>query len=198
MPLQSHQTKIILASSSLYRKLLLEQLGIPFGTFAPNVDETPREGEQPAELVNRLAREKGLVVADQFPDALVIGSDQLAESDGEVVGKPGNLENAVKQLTRFSGRTVEFHTAVAVMCSGSGYLFERTVMTHVQFRNLEQEEIRRYVQADNPVDCAGSFKSEALGISLLDSMKSQDPTAIVGLPLIAVAQGLRSAGINLP
>ena len=162
------------------------------------MDETPREGEQPAELVNRLAREKGLVVADQFPDALVIGSDQLAESDGEVVGKPGNLENAVKQLTRFSGRTVEFHTAVAVMCSGSGYLFERTVMTHVQFRNLEQEEIRRYVQADNPVDCAGSFKSEALGISLLDSMKSQDPTAIVGLPLIAVAQGLRSAGINLP
>jgi septum formation protein len=198
MPHQSHQTKIVLASSSSYRKLLLEQLGIPFETFAPDVDETPRQGEQPAELVNRLAREKGLIVADQFPDALVIGSDQLAVCNGTVVGKPGTPENAILQLSRFSGRTVDFQTAVAVMCSGSGYLFERTVITQVQFRVLEEEEIHRYVQADKPLDCAGSFKSEALGISLLDSMTSPDPTAIVGLPLIAVSKGLRNAGFNLP
>jgi septum formation protein len=198
MALQSHQTKIILASSSPYRKLLLEQLGISFDTFAPNVDETPDRGEQSPALVKRLAREKGRMVADRFPDALVIGSDQLAECDGEVVGKPGSLENAVLQLSRFSGRTVEFHTAVAVIRASSGYLFERTVITYVNFRNLEQEEIRRYVQADKPIDCAGSFKSEALGISLLNSMTSQDPTAIVGLPLIAVSEGLRTAGMNLP
>jgi septum formation protein len=198
MSLQSHQTKIILASSSPYRKLLLERLGIPFDTFAPNVDETPRPGEKPPGLVTRLAREKGRDVADRFPDALVIGSDQLAECDGEVVGKPGTPENAILQLGRFSGRTVEFHTAVSVMCSGSGYLFERNVITHVQFRILEESEIRRYVHADKPLDCAGSFKSEALGISLLNSMTSRDPTAIIGLPLIALSKGLRDAGINLP
>lgn len=195
---QSHQTKIILASSSPYRKLLLEQLGFPFDIFAPNVDENPRPGEQPPVLVARLAREKGRVVADQFPHALVIGSDQLAECDGVVVGKPGTPENAILQLGRFSGRMVEFYTAVAVICASSGFLFERTVTTHVQFRVLEEGEIHRYVQADKPIDCAGSFKSEALGISLLNSMTSEDPTAIVGLPLIAVSKGLRDAGINLP
>ena len=195
---QSHQTKIILASSSPYRKLLLGQLRFPFDTFAPNVNEIRRPGEEPADLVARLAREKGRAVADQFPDALVIGSDQLAVCDGTVLGKPGTPENAILQLGSFSGRTVEFQTAVAVMCSGSGYLFERTVITQVQFRVLQEEEIHRYVQADNPLDCAGSFKSEALGISLLDSMTSPDPTAIVGLPLIAVSQGLRGAGFDLP
>ena len=195
---QSHQTKIILASSSPYRKLLLGQLRFPFDTFAPNVNEIRRPGEEPADLVARLAREKGRAVADQFPDALVIGSDKLAVCDGTVLGKPGTPENAILQLGSFSGRTVEFQTAVAVMCSGSGYLFERTVITQVQFRVLQEEEIHRYVQADNPLDCAGSFKSEALGISLLDSMVSPDPTAIVGLPLIAVSQGLRGAGFDLP
>lgn len=198
MPPQSHTIKIILASSSPYRKLLLEQLRFPFDTLAPNVNEIALPGEEPADLVARLAREKGRVVADQFPDALVIGSDQLAECDGEVVGKPGTPENAILQLARFSGRTVDFHTAVAVMRSGSGYLFERTVITRVQFRVLEEGEIQRYVKADEPLDCAGSFKSEALGISLLDSMISPDPTAIVGLPLIAVSQGLRGAGFDLP
>ena len=198
MPLQSHQTKIILASSSAYRKLLLEQLRLPFAVFDPDVDENPRPGEKPAALVTRLAREKAQVASRLFPDALVIGSDQVAECEGEVVGKPGTPENAILQLGRFSGRTVDFHTAVAIVGSRSAFMFERTVITHVQFRVLEEDEIRRYVQADTPLDCAGSFKSESLGISLLEGMTSQDPTAIVGLPLIAVSQGLRSAGIDLP
>lgn len=178
--------------------MLLEQLGLPFDVLAPDVDETAKSNEKPPDLVRRLAREKALRVARQFPDALVIGSDQVAECEGETAGKPGTLENAVLQLGRFSGRAVCFHSSVAVACSGSAYLFERTIITRVQFRSLQEEEIRRYVQADKPTDCAGSFKSEALGISLLDSMTSDDPTAIVGLPLIAVAEGLRGAGITLP
>lgn len=198
MSLQSQQTEIILASSSPYRKLLLDRLGIPFETRAPDVDETARPGEKPVETATRLAREKALAVAEKYPDALVIGSDQLAECGGAVIGKPGNPENARRQLARFSGRTVEFHTAVAISCSGSGYLYECPVITRVQFRVLGENEIERYVQADNPVDCAGSFKSESLGISLLECMTSDDPTAIVGLPLIAVSQGLRGAGIDLP
>lgn len=198
MPHQSHQTKIILASTSPYRKLLLEQLRVPFETFSPSVDETPRQGERLPDLVKRLAWEKSRVAADRYPHALVIGSDQLAGCEGEVVGKPETFENAVLQLARFSGRTVEFHTAVAIMCRRSGYLYEQSVITCVEFRVLEEDEIRRYVEADQPLDCAGSFKSEALGISLLNSMTSRDPTAIVGLPLIAVSRGLREAGINLP
>jgi len=198
MQLQSHKTKLILASSSPYRKLLLKQLKIPFETHSPGVDESARPGEDTAAVVTRLAREKGLVVAQRFRDAIVIGSDQLAECNGQVVGKPGNVENAITQLRHFSAQTVLFRTAIAVVCDQSGFLFERTVMTQVEFRRLGDEEIRRYVAADNPVDCAGSFKSESLGISLLSRMTSEDPTAIVGLPLISLSLGLRKAGINLP
>jgi len=198
MQLQSHKTKLILASSSAYRKLLLNQLKIPFETHSPDVDESAQPGEDTAALVVRLARAKGLAVAQRFRDAIVIGSDQLAECNGQVVGKPGNVENAVAQLRLFSAQTALFRTAIAIVCDESGFLFQRSVTTEVEFRSLGDEEIRRYVAADYPLDCAGSFKSESLGISLLSRMTSEDPTAIVGLPLISLAHGLRKAGINLP
>jgi septum formation protein len=198
MQLQSPHSKLILASSSPYRRLLLKQLNLPFDTHAPNVDESALPGEAITSLVARLARQKSLAVARQFPAATVIGSDQLAECLGEVVGKPGTADKAIRQLQKFSQQTVSFHTAVAIHCVRSDFLFERCVVTKVRFRRLEDDEIRRYVKADDPVDCAGSFKSEALGISLLDSMTSDDPTAIIGLPLIDLSHGLRKAGFILP
>ena len=198
MHLQSHKRIIILASSSPYRKILLEQLKIPFETHSPEVDETAAPGEDPVALVERLAREKAQALSSRYPQAIVIGSDQLATCGGQIAGKPGNKQNAVAQLQSFSGQTVLFHTAISVVCARPHYSFERTVSTKVIFRNLDDEEIHRYVEADNPTDCAGSFKSESLGISLLRGMSSDDPTAIVGLPLIAVSDGLREAGIDLP
>jgi septum formation protein len=198
MQLQSHNSKLILASSSPYRKLLLEQLDIPFVTCPPDVDESALSGEDAAALVRRLAMKKGVFVAQQFPDAVVIGSDQLAECNGQVVGKPGSVSKAIAQLHLFSNQTVIFRTAIAVLCRASGFLFESTVVTDVGFRRLEDDEIRRYVAADNPIDCAGSFKSESLGISLLNHMTSTDPTAIVGLPLISLSKALRKTGISLP
>jgi len=198
MQRQSHKSKLILASSSPYRKLLLNRLEIPFETHSPDVDESPLPGEAATVLVTRLARQKGQAIAQQFPEAVVIGSDQLAVCNEEVIGKPGTAEKAICQLRRFSEQAVIFHSAVAVQCLHTGYLFERCVDTEVRFRKLDDDEIRRYVAADNPVDCAGSFKSESLGISLLKSMTSSDPTAIVGLPLIALARSLRETGFQLP
>jgi septum formation protein len=195
---ESHKTQLILASSSPYRKILLKQLNVPFETHAPNVDESALPGENLQALVARLARKKGQTIAQDNPASIVIGSDQLADCNGQKVGKPESVENAIAQLQQFSGQSVHFYTAIAILCIDTSYCFERTVITHVQFRTLEDEEIRRYVAADRPLDCAGSFKSEALGISLLNQMTSDDPTAIVGLPLIALSQGLREAGFHLP
>lgn len=195
---QSHNKKIILASTSRYRKSLLERFPIEVDTLAPDADETTRPGESAGELVQRLALAKARSVSGRFPSAVVIGSDQAAECDGMIVGKPGSAAQARRQLAAFSGRTVTFLTAFAVVCEEAEFLHVETVGTEVVFRALDAAEIDRYVQCDDPVDCAGSFKSECTGPALLRRMRSDDPTAIVGLPLIALSGALRRAGITLP
>ena len=195
---QAHKKSLLLASSSPYRKLLLERLGIPFEVHSPQIDETAKPGESPARLVQRLAAEKAEAVARLLPAAVVIGSDQLALHDGQVVGKPGTAARARRQLASFSGSRVDFLTALSVRCEDSGFRFENTVTTEVWFRSLSQAEIRRYVARDDPIDCAGGFKSEATGTALLQAMRSDDPTAIIGLPLICLAEALRQAGFDLP
>jgi len=195
---QSQKRTLVLASTSPYRKILLERLNLPFEIFSPSIDETPRDSESISQLVTRLAAEKSRAAAYRFPASVIIGSDQLASYRDAIVGKPGNARNAIDQLTSLSGQTVQFLTAVSVICAESELSYERTVMTEVRFRQLSGEEIRRYVELDRPVGCAGAFKSEAAGITLLESMVSDDPTAIVGLPLIAVSEALRKAGFDLP
>jgi len=198
MEIQSQKRLLILASSSPYRKLLLQRLGIPFETHGPAIDESALRGETPVALVARLAGEKAQAVALRWPEAIVIGSDQVAVHNGQVVGKPGSAAGARQQLAAFSGSRIDFLTAVSVRCADSGFRFERIVTTEVRFRILKEAEIRRYVQRDNPVDCAGSFKSEETGSALLQAMRSDDPTAIIGLPLIGIAEALRLAGFDLP
>ncbi len=178
--------------------MLLERLGIPFESHAPEVDERPLAGEAPETLVARLARNKASAVARQFPDVIVIGSDQVAVCNSKIVGKPGNAAGAVRQLQRFSGQTVQFLTAISVLCEARQFETVDVVTTEVRFRELELDEIQRYIELDQPFDCAGSFKSEAAGIGLLSSMTSTDPTAIIGLPLIATAEALRKAGFQVP
>lgn len=194
----SHKRKLILASSSPYRKVLLERLAIPFFSASPDTDETPLAGESAEQLVSRLARAKADSLARTHPASVVIGSDQVALGPDGIAGKPGTAANASAQLQRFSGQTVRFLTAVCVMCHESGLLHEQTVETEVLFRHLSENEIQRYIDLDKPLDCAGGFKSEAAGIGLLQSMVSTDPTAIVGLPLITVSEGLRKAGYAVP
>ena len=198
MQQQTLNRKLILASTSPYRKMLLERLGIPFEVFSPEIDESPRQGEKASVLVSRLAADKARAAAMRFPSCLIIGSDQLAACNEKIVGKPGNTANAIEQLQSFSGQEVHFLTAISVFCSETAFHYEQTVVTDVRFRKLSGEEIRRYVAMDKPIDCAGSFKSEAAGISLLQSMTSKDPTAIIGLPLIAVSAALRKAGLQAP
>ena len=189
---------LILGSTSRYRRELLEQLKLPFDVVAPDVDETPRPGEAPETLARRLARAKAQAVAEQHPEAIVIGSDQVADLAGEPLGKPGTHDRAVHQLTRMSGQTVVFHTAVAVVCRESGFTQTDLAAVRVRFRTLSLDEIERYLQAERPYDCAGSARSEGLGIALLEAIDSDDPTALVGLPLIRVARMLRGAGMVLP
>lgn len=177
---------------------MLERFPIQFETQAPDTDETPAPGERPGDLVQRLALEKARSVSCKFPDALVIGSDQVAECDGNIVGKPGDRVRAVKQLASFSGRTVRFLSAFAIVHENEAFVFEQTVVTEVEFRTLGESEIERYLSLDTPYDCAGSFRSEANGPALLKRMSSDDPTAIMGLPMIALAEGLRLGGICLP
>jgi septum formation protein len=189
---------LVLGSTSRYRRELLQRFGLPFEVLAPDVDETPQAGEAPAALARRLALAKARAVAAQRPEALVIGSDQVADLDGEPLGKPGTHERAVAQLRRMSGRTVSFQTALAVVCQASG--FERVDLAEVRvvFRRLDDATIERYLRAEQPYDCAGSAKSEGLGIALLDHIDNDDPTALVGLPLIRTARLLREAGLVLP
>ncbi|HZX80320.1 MAG TPA: Maf family nucleotide pyrophosphatase [Lysobacter sp.] len=191
------EPRVILASTSRYRRELLARFGLPFDAVAPGVDETPLDGEAPLALVTRLASAKAAAVARAYPDACVIGSDQLAEFDGRVLGKPGTPERAVGQLASMSGREVTFLTALCVMRGEHevGAAVDRTV---VRFRALSQAEIERYVDAEEPLDCAGSFKSEGRGITLFDAIETMDPTALIGLPLIATARLLREAGFALP
>ena len=188
---------LILGSTSRYRKELLSRLQIPFETAAPDVDETPHSNESPKDLARRLALAKARAVALKNPEAIVIGSDQVADLEGTPLGKPGNHANATLQLQRMRGKTVIFQTALSVVCISTGY--ERTDLAEVKvkFRNLSDAEIESYLRAEEPYDCAGSAKSEGLGIALLDSIENDDPTALIGLPLIRTCQMLREAGMKL-
>lgn len=189
--------RLILGSSSPHRRLLLTRFGVPFEVEVPDIDESPLPGEAPEALVDRLAREKSAAVAGRHPDAIVIGSDQVAVLDGRVYGKPLTRERAIEQLSRASGRVVRFLTAVCV--AAPDITVEcATVTTEVQFRELTRTEIERYLAQESVLACAGSFQSEGLGISLCDAMRSDDPTALVGLPLITVRRLLAKAGLALP
>lgn len=192
------QRTLVLGSTSRYRRELLERLGLPFLVAAPDVDEIPLDGESPRQLALRLARAKALAVAAQHPEAVVIGSDQVADLHGESLGKPGTHERATAQLQRMAGQTVIFQTAVAVVCAATGFEQVDLAPVEVRFRALHSDEIERYLRAEQPYDCAGSAKSEGLGISLLDAIHSDDPTALVGLPLIRTCRMLRAAGLTLP
>jgi septum formation protein len=182
----------------VYRAELLERLRLPFTKARPEVDETPLPNEAPSALAQRLALAKAQAVASVNPSALVIGSDQVADLNGQPMGKPGNFERAVAQLTAMSGQLVIFHTAVALVCHESGFSQQETTVVRVRFRDLSREEIERYVRAEEPYDCAGSAKSEGLGVSLLASMDNDDPTALIGLPLIKTCKLLRAAGVVVP
>ena len=191
---------LILGSSSAYRRTLLERLGIPFSITSPDIDETPLLGEHPAATARRLAREKARAVARKLPEgqrnSLIIGSDQVAVMGDRVFGKPGTHEKAVAQLQTLSGQTVVFETALCLYDALSDDAHEELVSTEVEFRTLSLEEIEAYLTREPAYDCAGSAKSEALGIALLDRLSGDDPTALVGLPLIALCRLLRRAGLN--
>lgn len=187
---------LILASTSRYRRELMQRLGLPFECIAPGVDESPLPGESPAALALRLAQAKALAVARLHPQALVIGSDQVADLHGQPLGKPGEHARAVAQLRAMSGQEVQFHTAVAVHCLASGFAQVLLAPVRVRFRPLSEAEIETYLQRDKPYDCAGSARSEALGVALLQSIESDDPTALIGLPLIRTCALLRDAGLN--
>jgi len=187
---------LILGSTSRYRRELLQRLRLPFEVVAPQVDETPLVGEAPAALALRLALAKARAVAAQRPEAVVIGSDQVADLDGEPIGKPGNHERATAQLRRLSGRRVVFQTAVAVVRADTGFAQTLLAPVTVLFRSLADAEIERYLRLEEPYDCAGSAKCETLGIALLDAIDSDDPTALVGLPLIRTSRLLREAGLD--
>ena len=188
---------LILGSTSVYRRELLQRLRLPFDVVSPQVDETPLDGEAPQALAERLALAKANAVALLHPRAIVIGSDQVADLDGEPLGKPGNHANAVRQLQHMRGRTVVFQTAVAVVCHESGFAGQALAQVKVGFRQLSDRAIEDYLQAEKPYDCAGSAKSEGLGIALLEVIDNQDPTALVGLPLIHTCRLLRAAGLAL-
>lgn len=190
--------RLVLASTSTYRRQLLERLGIPFTVAASQVDEEPLPGESAVDLVNRLARAKAEAVARRHPKSVVIGSDQLALCGRDVLGKPGSGERAIAQLKSLSGQRVAFHTAVHVIHSDTAGHEGHVDLTTVHFRQLSEDEIKRYVARDKPYDCAGGFKVEALGVALFNRVESQDPTALIGLPLIWLAGALRRNGFELP
>ncbi len=187
---------LILASTSRYRRELLERLRIPFRALSPETDETPLPGESPAALSERLALAKARALSTPWPDAVVIGADQVADVDGVAIGKPGNHERAVEQLRAMSGRTIVFQTALAVVRASIGFAEVRRVPVSVRFRTLSDAEIEFYLRTEQPYDCAGSAKCETLGIALLAAIESDDPTALIGLPLIHTAALLRAAGLD--
>ena len=189
---------LVLGSTSRYRRELLSRLRLAFDVAAPDVDETPQPGEAPRALALRLALAKARDVAARHPGAIVIGSDQVADLAGRPLGKPGTHERALAQLRAMSGQTVVFQTALSVVCLASGFEQTDLAAVEVRFRTLNEGEIERYLRAEQPYDCAGSAKSEGLGIALLEAIHSDDPTALVGLPLIRTARMLRAAGCVLP
>ena len=190
--------RLVLASTSPYRRELLGRLQLPFEVCAPETDETPLSGEVPAATAERLAVAKAAAVVEKYPDALIIGSDQVAYFGNQRYGKPGNRENARLQLRSLSGKIVVFHTGLCLLNTRSGRRHLRGVATEARFRELSDAEIERYMAKENALNCSGSARSEGLGISLLEWMRSDDPTALVGLPLIALAEMLRAEGIPLP
>lgn len=195
--MENKHKPLVLASTSRYRRQLLARLGLAFEVRSPNVDETVLTGEAPAQTATRLAEAKARAVAMQFRDALVIGSDQVADAGGNALSKPGDHSTAVAQLRALSGRTVVFHTAVALVDAGSGRCDVRLVDVKSTFRRLTDAVVQRYLARERPYDCAGAVKSEGLGIALFDAIESSDPTALIGLPLIAVTQMLRTHGIDV-
>ncbi|WP_199226429.1 Maf family nucleotide pyrophosphatase [Limnohabitans sp. 2KL-1] len=196
-PSETFARPVVLGSTSRYRRELLERLRLPFSVSAPDVEETPAPGESPRDLALRLALAKAKAVAAKHPDAVVIGSDQVADLGGQPLGKPGEHARAVQQLRQMRGQTVIFQTALAVVCLASGFEAVDLAEVKVVFRDLSDDEIENYLQAEKPYDCAGSAKSEGLGIALLESIDNDDPTALVGLPLIRTARLLRQAGVKL-
>jgi MAF protein len=190
--------RLVLASTSPFRRELLSRLGLPFEVAAPNVDEARRPGEAPQALVLRLSEAKARAIAPRFPNALIVGSDQVAVIDGEVLGKPGTRERAIDQLSRASGHRVTFLTGLCLVDTGSGRARVTCEPFHVHFRELDAAQIARYVDRERPFDCAGSFKSEGYGITLFERLEGDDPSALVGLPLIRLVALLGRQGVALP
>jgi septum formation protein len=189
---------LVLASTSRYRHELLERLKLPFKIVSPDVDETPHSGEAPAITAGRLALAKAQAAHDRFPRSLIIGSDQVAFCDGVRLDKPGDHAGAVRQLRHASGKSVSFITAIALVNTASGRTQTKLIPTDVKYRKISDREIERYLQAEPAYDCAGSAKAEGLGISLVESIQSSDPTALIGLPLIALSEMLRSENVSVP
>lgn len=189
---------LILASGSPYRRTLLNRLGLPFQVSIPNSDETALPNEAPAALAERLARTKALAISARLAEGLVIGADQVADCGGTIVGKPGSIANASAQLQAASGRLVTFWTGLALANAATGQLHSRVIRCDVVFRDLTKHEIDRYIAHEQPLDCAGSFKAEGMGIILFKQVISEDPTALIGLPLIALCDLLRAEGVELP
>lgn len=200
MPTPPSQARLILGSSSIYRKELLSRLHLPFDVMVPNIDETPAANESPDATALRLAQEKATVIGLKNPNSLVIGSDQVATLDGEQIGKPGTHKNALKQLQKMRGRKVVFHTALCLFDSrtniASPQIQLENVQTFVTFRELPDAELDAYLRIEQPYDCAGSAKNEGLGIAIIEKIESSDPTALTGLPLIALTTMLRRAGLS--
>lgn len=186
---------IILASSSPYRRELMQRLRLPFTTVSPNIDETPLDHETPTDTALRLSVEKARAVAQSHPDALIIGSDQVATVDGAPIGKAGGFEQALVQLQAMRGRTAQFHSALCLYDARTAMHTARDIITHATFRNLPDEQLAAYLRIEQPYDCAGSAKVEGLGITLLEQVQSDDPTALIGLPLIALTEMLRAVGV---
>ncbi len=190
-------TQLVLASTSRYRRDLLSRLHIPFEIVSPNVDETPLANETPSATALRLSVLKAQAAAGQFPDALIIGSDQVLMLDSEQLGKPGNFENAFKQLKKMQDKAMVFHTALTLLNSKTGRTQTRDVPTVVHIRKLTDAQIEAYLKKEQPYDCAGSAKSESLGIALMERMDSPDPTALIGLPLMALTEMLMHEGVDV-
>ncbi len=189
---------LILASTSVYRRALLEKLALPFRCMAPHVDETPLQGESAEQLVQRLALEKAKAVASQNPDSWVIGSDQVCIINGAVVGKPGSESEAIAQLQAASGQRISFYTGLCLYDAAQARYQLQAEPFHVHFRTLSSEQIKRYIKTEAPFDCAGSFKSEGLGITLFRQLEGRDPNSLIGLPLIALVDMLDAWGLELP
>ena len=194
---ETHPRSLVLASSSPYRKALLQRLGLPFSIRVPDVDESPAPGEDPSDLALRLASIKAEAVLPHYPKALIIGSDQIAICGGRLLGKPGHFAAACEQLIALSGRCVRFLTGVALLNTETRRMQVACIPFDVHFRSLREEQIRRYLWAEQPFGCTGSFKSEGLGIALVEKMEGEDPTALIGLPLIHLVGMLRNEGIDV-